>query len=131
MAAMPSPRPIAPMPSLVVALMPTRAASIPSAAAILLAHGGEMRADLRRFRDQRRVDVDDPAFLRRQELADPPQNLQAADAANRFIRVRKMMADVALADRAEQRIGDGVGEHVRIGMARPVRARAESRRRRE
>ncbi|MEY2505536.1 MAG: hypothetical protein QOG27_1816, partial [Verrucomicrobiota bacterium] len=34
-----------------------------------------------------------------------------------FVRVRKMMADIAFADCAEQRIGNGVTKDVRIRMA--------------
>ena len=45
------------------------------------------------------------------------QNFDAADSANRFVRVRKMMTDVAFADRAEQRIRNRVGENIRIGMS--------------
>ncbi len=74
--------------------------SIPNAVAILFPHRVEMRADLRRFRDQGRVDIGDAAIFRRQNFPDPAQNLEAADAANRFVGIRKMMADVALADRA-------------------------------
>ena len=40
-----------------------------------------------------------------------------ADSANRFIRIRKMMPDIAFADRAEQRIGNGMAEDVGIGMS--------------
>ena len=42
-----------------------------------------------------------------------------------------MMADVAFADRAEQRIRDRVAENIRIGMAIESARRAESPRRRE
>ena len=53
----------------------------------------------------------------RHESRDLAQDFQAADAADRFVGVRKMMADVALADRAEHGVGDGVSEHVGIAVA--------------
>ena len=99
-AAIPSPRPSAPMPSLVVALMPTRAMSMPSAAAIFSRIAVEMRRDLRRFCDQGGVDITRSRIFLRQQFRHPAQNLETADSANRFVGVRKMMADVALADRA-------------------------------
>ena len=40
------------------------------------------------------------AVFRRQNFADPAQDFETADAADRFVAVWKMMADVALADRA-------------------------------
>jgi hypothetical protein len=47
----------------------------------------------------------------------PLQNLDAADPANRFVRVREMMADIAFADRAQERVRDRMADHVRIRMA--------------
>ena len=57
MQAMPSPRPIQPMPSLVVALTLTRAEGLGEDPL----HLGPVRAEPRLLADQRRVDVDDPA----------------------------------------------------------------------
>ena len=47
-------------------------------------------------------------------IADALQNLHAADPADRFVGVRKMLANVAGADRAEQRVRDGVRENVGV-----------------
>ena len=55
--------------------------------------------------------------LFRARTSRPAQNLQAADAADGFVGIREMKADVALADRAEHGVGDGVAEHVGIRMA--------------
>jgi hypothetical protein len=59
-----------------------------------------VRTNFWRLRDEGRIEVGHAAFFRRQDLADSPQNFEAADSANRFIAVRKMMSDVAFADRA-------------------------------
>ena len=48
---------------------------------------------------------------------DLAQNFETADPANRFIRVRKMMADIAFTDRAEQRIGNCMAKNVSVGMS--------------
>src|SRR4051812_25057128 len=52
----------------------------------------------------------------REQRRDPLQNLDAADAADRFVGVRKMMADVVLAHGPEQCIGDRMADHVRVRM---------------
>ena len=76
-----------------------------------------MRRDLRFFGDDCCVDVEDAGFLFRKQLAHPFQNFDAVDAANRFVRVWEMLADIAGADRAQQCIGDGVRQDVRVGMS--------------
>ena len=45
------------------------------------------------------------------------QDLDAADAADRFIGVWKMFTNVARAERAQNGIGDGVRENIGIGMS--------------
>ena len=55
--------------------------------------------------------------LLRGDRCDVSQNFEAADSANRFVRVREMFSDVAGAERAEDGIGDGVGKNVSIRMS--------------
>ena len=87
------------------------------AAAICFPHSCDMRADFWRFRDHRGVNVYRPRVFLAEQRQDPLQNLHAADSAERLVRVREMLSDVAGPDRAQQRIGNGVGQNVGIGMS--------------
>ena len=49
-----------------------------------------------------------------------PQDLQTRDAANRGVSVWKMKADVAFANRAEDRVRDGMRKDIRIAV--PIEA---------
>jgi len=71
-------------------------------------HRWNLRRNLWRLRDHGGVDVDHPRFFLGENSGHPFQDLDAADAANRFVRVWKMLTNVAGANRAEQRIRDGV-----------------------
>src|SRR5437588_4851109 len=82
----------------------------------LLAHRGNVRRDFRRFRDQRCVHIQRARVNLSLKRRYPLQNLDAADPANRFVVVWKMMTDVVFADRAQQRIRDRVADHVRVRM---------------
>ena len=75
-----------------------------------------MGRDFRCLGDQGRIDIHGSGVLLTEQRVHLPQDRKTADPANRFIRIRKMMADITLTDRAEQCIGDCVAENVRIGM---------------
>src|SRR5439155_17685229 len=63
-------------------------------------------------------------FILRQQRVYVSQNLDAAHAANRFVGVWEVLADVARANRAQQRICDRVGQDVRVRMSfKPARVR--------
>ena len=53
----------------------------------------------------------------RRDGRDVSQNFDAADPADRFVRVWKMLSNVAGAECAEDGVGDGVGKDVSIGMS--------------
>ncbi len=76
-----------------------------------------MRADLRRFADQRHVDMGDAAAAG----ADPAGRVVEEDRRRRALPLRiarrKMPADVALAERAIDRVGDRMQRDVGVGMA--------------
>ena len=67
-----------------------------------------MRADLRLFSNERGIDVDDSKALSSQNRLNPAQNFLAIYPFYRLIRVRKMMADISIPGRTEQRIRDRV-----------------------
>src|ERR1700730_4392872 len=71
-----------------------------------LAHRADVRPDLRRFRDDCRVDVDGAGFLFAEEPGDTLQNLNTADPTNRFVGIREMLSDVAGPDGTKKSIGD-------------------------
>ena len=79
-------------------------------------HGGNMRRELRLLSNHGRINVDDPVAVRRQHTADKRQKVQRIRALVGRILVRKVLADVAERRRAEQRVRDGVQQHVRIRM---------------
>ena len=56
------------------------------------------------------------AFFWAKQLGHAFQDFNAADAANRFVGVRKMLTNVARANRAEQGVGNRVRKHVGVGM---------------
>ena len=69
-------------------------------------------------------------MLLREDVRDAAEDLEAADAADRFVGIREMESDVALADGAERGVGDGVAERVGVGVAVQAGVVAGSRRRR-
>ena len=83
----------------------------------LLADGVEVRRDLRRFGDERGIYVNDARFVGGDQVHDAREDFRGTDAADGFVRVREMVADVPGGDRAEQRVGNRVDEDIRIGMA--------------
>src|SRR5439155_25104103 len=82
-----------------------------------LPHRGNVRRDLRLFSDNSCINVEHAGFLLRKQFAHVFQNIDAVDAANCFVRVWEMLADIAGADRAQQCICDGVRQDVRIRMS--------------
>src|SRR5262249_62284412 len=80
-------------------------------------HRRDVRRNFRRFRQQSCVNIHDTRVLLRRDGRDVSQNFDAADSANRLVRVRKMFSDVAGAECAEDGVGDGVGKNVSIGMS--------------
>ena len=110
MQAIPSPRPIQPMPSLVVALTLTRAEV---ASARIRSISLAVRRQPRLLADERRVDVDDPAGDRADDGA---QQVDRVGVAPALLVVGEERADVAAAGGAEQGVDHRVGEDVGVGV---------------
>jgi hypothetical protein len=113
-AAMPSSRPVKPSRSLVVALTATRDTEMPAISAIRARIAS--RADLRPLADQRHFKVGDAAAA----LADAPDRIiQEAVGRCTFpfrIARRKVRADIAVGQRAEQGIDQRVEPDIAVGM---------------
>src|SRR5262249_9479423 len=87
-----------------------------------LGHRTNVRGDFWRFGDECGVDIEDARSFVGMQFRHSFQNLDAADAAKRLIRIWKMPADVARADRAEQRIRDRMRQNIRVRVSfQPVR----------
>jgi len=78
---------------------------------------GAVRADLGRFGNDRQVDMADPPAARRDALAGERQEAVRCRAAPLRIARRKMVANIAFAKRAEQRIGQRMKRDVGINVA--------------
>ena len=118
--AMPSRRPSAPSPS---ARLPFTVTGAPTASREALLHLGPARRELRRLQHDRAVDVAGRP-PRRPHVGDgPAQQLEAVGAGEGGIGVGEVLADVAEAGGAEERIGDGVGDRVGVAVAGQARAR--------
>ncbi len=91
MALIPSPRPIAPSPSFVVALMLIASALYAERGSNFFLHRRDVRRNFRRFCQQSCVNVHDARILLRRNGCDMSQDFDAADPANRFVRVREML----------------------------------------
>ena len=116
-AAMPSRRPVKPRPSVVVALTPTRPTSMPRIAAMRRAHGVAVGRDLRGLAQERHVDIGDAAAPARTRRAASARKMCEAAPFQRGSLSGKMLADVAVADGAEQGVGQRVQGDVGVGMA--------------
>jgi hypothetical protein len=77
-----------------------------------------VRRDLRRLRDDRRVEVADHPSPRGDDAHHVSQELAAVDVLPARIGVGEMRAEVAERERAEQRVADGVQQGVGIGARR-------------
>ena len=117
MHATPSPRPIHPIPSFVLPFTLTDARVEAERGRERIAHCLAIRRDARQLRDHRDVDVARPPSPIAQMRHREREHLDRVAASVRRIGVRKHRADVALARRAEQRIGDGVRDGVGIRVA--------------
>src|SRR5574338_1702429 len=91
----------------------------------VLTHRVDIRAYLWRFEQDCRIDVDDVQAA----LADQPhhtrEQLQTVRAAPLRILIRKVYADIAFAQRAENRIGYRVGQRVRVRVALGATVRSD------
>ena len=101
---MPSPRPVKPRPSVVVALTETRSASTARHRAIL----ARMAAAWVKVSDRVPLRPDEAGDARKQRLAVRPPVGR--------VRVREMGPDVAQGERAQKRVTDGVQQHVRVAV---------------
>ena len=93
---------------------------------MLRAHRGDVRRELRRLRDDRRVDVADRVATLARQRRDVAQQRAAVGALPARIGVREVRAEVAQRERAEERVADRVQQHVGIGMAGEPARDAES-----
>ena len=111
MQAIPSPRPIQPIPSLVVALTLTRAEVASPRIRSISARWSASRGS---SQISGRVDVDDPPGDRADGGA---QQVDRVGVAPALVVVGEERADVAAAGGAEQRVDHRVGEDVGVGVA--------------
>ncbi len=82
-----------------------------------LADGVAIRRELGRLRDHGAVHIADRPALRQHALARLPQQFARICALVARVCIGEMLADVAQPGRAQQSVGDGVQQHVGIGMA--------------
>ena len=115
-AAIPSPRPIAPMPSLVENFTLTSRAEVERLGQAD-PHVVAMRAELRRLADHRRVDVAHAPAVLGEEPVHLAEQLDAVGARVALVGVWEVLADVPEAGRSEKRVDHGVGQDVPVGVA--------------
>ena len=82
-----------------------------------LADDVAMRADLRRLADDRRVEMGDQPAAGGDARDSIFQEDVGRSAFPAHVRGRKVRADVAIGDGAENGVGEGVQQHVGVGMA--------------
>ncbi len=116
-AAMPSWRPVKPRRSVVVAFTATRSSGSCAISAIFRADGVAVRPDLGTFADQGGVDMGEFSAARGHALDCVAQKAVGGGAAPLRVARREMGADIAVRNRAEHGVGDGVEQHVGVGMA--------------
>ena len=75
-----------------------------------------MRADLGLFGHEGGIDVVDRGAAGGDEFAGVGEDFQTADAADGFIGIGEMVADVTFADGTEKGISDGVGQNIGVGV---------------
>ncbi len=114
---MPSRRPVKPRPSVVVAFTLTREGSSFRISAILAFIGITVRADLGPLADDGDIDMADDPALGRHQRCGMVEEFPRRRAAPAFVGGRKMLADIAFADTAQDRIGDGMQADIGVGMA--------------
>ena len=116
-ATIPSPRPVKPIFSLVVAFTPTRVGVDAGDLGDARAHLVAMRTDLRRLADERHVEIDDPPAFLAHAAHGVGKEAVGRRALPFRIGGREVLADVAVADGAEQRIGQRVQPDVGVRVA--------------
>ena len=124
-AAMPSPRPMSPRPSFVVAFTLTRSGWMPTARAMTLRISADARGELRLLGDDGGVDVVDRELPDDEHAGGLFEERGAARVLPLGIAGREVGADVAHAGRAEQRVDDRVQENVGVGVAGEARLALE------
>ena len=115
-AAMPSPRPVKPSFSLVVAFTATRLDVDAGDLGDARAHGVAMRADARRLADDVDVEMGDAAAARAHALDREGEEAIGGGAAPLRIARRKVHADVAVGERAQDGVDQRMQHHVGVGM---------------
>ena len=83
----------------------------------ILPHGIPVGRDLGSLRDQRGVDIHHSVALLPEMLSYPFQQQHTGNVVKRRVVIREQLADIPGGDRAQQRIHNGVRQHVGIGMA--------------
>ena len=81
------------------------------------AHGFAVRADLGPLADQGHVAMHDAAAFFRHQPGGMVEEFPARRAAPAFVAGRKMLADIAGADAAQDGVGEGMQAGIGIGMA--------------
>ena len=79
-------------------------------------HHGDVRSHLRRLRDDDCIHIADPIALISYQVQHFAQQNAAVDVLELRISVGKVTPYVAEGGRTQQRISDGMQQHVRIGM---------------
>ena len=80
------------------------------------AHSGAVGADLGRFANDGEVDIADPVAGLRNQFCGMFEKLARARAFPLRVAGREMGADIAIANRAQNRIGDRMQRHIGIRM---------------
>ena len=117
MATMPSPRPVKPSFSLVVAFTATRVRGMPAMRGDARTHGVAVRRDARRFAHDADVEMRDHAGAGAHAFAGEGEKAVRGDAAPLRVAGRKMLTDVALGERAEHRVDQRMQSDVGIRVA--------------
>ena len=87
-----------------------------------LAHGLDVRRELRRLGNDRDIHIADPPTRGFEPTAHPAQQIQAVGVLPARVAVRKMPPDIAVRRRAQQRIGQGMRHDIGIRVAgQPLR----------
>ncbi len=115
-AAMPSSRPVKPSRSLVVAFTAMREMSTPDISAILRAHGIAQRADFRPLADHGDFEIGDASAARGDALDRVFQEAVGGGAFPLRIAGRKMRADIAIGQRAQDGVDQRMQADIAVGM---------------
>ena len=79
-------------------------------------HPLNVRAHPRRLGDDRGVEIGDPQATRRDRIAHASQQHAAVDAPVLLVRIREMPPYVAQPGRTEDRVTDGMNQHITVRM---------------